>query len=237
MEAVFRAAEETGMGVNPDVNSGNPIGMGIGAACMYKGSRTTASSYLADAPSNLTIVTEAAVAKVLFKDGKHAYGVQCIDGREFTAKNEVVLAGGALNSPQLLMLSGVGPKDELKKHGIEVVQELEEVGKNMQDHCFSTATLLQKEGTNDRMTFASDSAAMAAAKVQYEKDKTGVMAEMYCGTPMGWFKNEAVVQSSEFKELDAELQEYIQKPTVPIYEIATVRPQTPYTEQVSRLCL
>jgi choline dehydrogenase-like flavoprotein len=223
LEDVFIAAEEMGMGVNPDVNSGNPIGMGMGAASMYQGSRTTALSYLENAPSNLTIAVNSPVAKVIMS-GKQAKGIKTIDGKEYLAKKDVILSGGALNSPQLLMLSGIGPADELQKHGIPMVHELPDVGKHLQDHCFSTATLLQKPGTNDRMTYETDEKAVAAARAQHTKDKTGVLSEMYCSTPMGWFKNDRVLESEEYKALDKHTQEHIQKATVPVVEITTHTP-------------
>jgi choline dehydrogenase-like flavoprotein len=90
---VFQAAEEVGMGTNPDVNSGNPIGMGMGAGCMYKGARTTASSYLDDAPPNLTIVLNSPSAKVIM-DGKKAIGVKTIGGQEYYARRDVILSAG-----------------------------------------------------------------------------------------------------------------------------------------------
>lgn len=90
---VFIAAEELGMGVNPDVNSGNPIGMGLGATCAYNGERTTASSYLRDAPSNLTLALNTTVAKVLI-DGNKATGIRTVEGKEFFAKKDVILSGG-----------------------------------------------------------------------------------------------------------------------------------------------
>lgn len=224
MEDVFVAANEVGLGVNPDVNSGNPIGMGIGSACVYRGERTTASAYLENAPSNLTIRTNSSAAK-LITSGKKVIGVKLIDGATFHAKRDVVVSCGALDSPKLLMLSGIGPTSELQTHGIPVVHDLAEVGKNLQDHCFSTATLLQKPGTNDRMTFETDADAVAAARAQHTKDKTGVLTELYNGVPMGWFKNDAVFNSSEFAALDHSLQTYLKKPTVPIYEIASVSSQ------------
>ncbi|KAH6718962.1 glucose-methanol-choline oxidoreductase-like protein [Leptodontidium sp. MPI-SDFR-AT-0119] len=220
---VFVAAEELGLGVNPDVNSGNPIGMGMGATCAYQGERTTASSYLKDAPSNLTLALNSTVAKVLI-DGKKATGIKTVEGKEFFAKNDVILSGGALNSPQLLMLSGIGPADELKKHGIPVVHESPEVGKNLQDHGFSTVTLLQKPGTNDRMTFETDAEAVAAARAQHTKDKTGMMNSLYGSVPMGWFKSDAVYASEEFKALDKYTQDHLKKPTVPAFEMTTHTP-------------
>jgi choline dehydrogenase-like flavoprotein len=79
------------------MNSGNPIGMGIGAGCMFKGLRTTASAYLEDSPPNLTILINSLVAKVLISRSK-AKAVRIIDGRGFYAKHDVILYGGALNS-------------------------------------------------------------------------------------------------------------------------------------------
>ncbi len=88
---------------------------------------------------------------------------------------------------------------------------------NLQDHAFSTVTLIQKEGTNDRTKFETSPDAVAAARAQYDVDKTGLMNSMYCSTPMGWFKHDAVLASKEFKMLDAHTQEVIKKPTVPIF--------------------
>jgi choline dehydrogenase-like flavoprotein len=67
------------------------------------------------------------------------------------------------------MLSGIGPAEELEKHGISVVHDLPEVGKNPQDHCFAKATLLQKPGTNDRMTSETIAEAVIAAKKQHKR--------------------------------------------------------------------
>ena len=120
------------------------------------------------------------------------------------------------------MLSGIGPAKELEAHGISTVHDLPEVGKNLQDHCFSTATLLQKPGTNDRMAFETNPAAVTDAREQYKNDKSGLMSSLYCSTPMGWFKNEAVYASAEFKALDEHQKEYMKIPSVPVFEIATV---------------
>lgn len=190
---------------------------------MYQGARTTAASYLKNAPSNLTVAVNSTVANVLL-DGKKAKGIKTIDGKEYFAKRDVILSGGALNSPQLLMLSGIGPTDELQKHGIPVLHELPDVGKHLQDHCFATATLLQKPGTNDRMTFETDQKAVEAARAQHTKDKTGLMAELYCSTPMGWFKNDKIFETAEYKALDKHIQDHIKKPTVPIFELTTHTP-------------
>ncbi|MBO0853640.1 MAG: GMC family oxidoreductase N-terminal domain-containing protein [Nocardia sp.] len=100
---------------------------------------STADAYLHPAMKkrrNLTVIAEATATRVLF-DGDRAVGVEYSSGgslRKVTARKEVVLCGGAINSPQLLMLSGIGDRAELDKHGIEVRRHAPEVGANLQDH-------------------------------------------------------------------------------------------------------
>jgi len=96
-----------------------------------------------DAPPNLTVILNSSVAKVLIY-GNKVTGVKTIDGRDFYATRDVTLSGRALNSPQLLLLSGVSPAAELKKHGIPAIRNLPEVGKDFKtiasqlQHCFKT---------------------------------------------------------------------------------------------------
>jgi choline dehydrogenase len=86
---------------------------------------------------NLTIITHALASRVLF-EGKRAVGVayRTREGQmvEIQARGEVLLSGGAINSPQLLLLSGIGPRAELERHGIPQIHELPGVGQNLQDH-------------------------------------------------------------------------------------------------------
>jgi choline dehydrogenase-like flavoprotein len=195
---VFKAAEEVGFGVNPDVNNGNPIGMGIGTVCIYKGIRVTSSSaYLSRPPCNLTVIPDAHVEKIIL-EGNVAAGVKLADGRRFRAKKEVIISGGALNSPQILLLSGIGPSNELKKHEISVLHELPQVGQNLQDHCFSTAGIIIKK----------------------DHDKSFKQSP----SPMGWFQVPAVLASEEFKALPLDMQQYLRRSNVPSWEMATVSP-------------
>lgn len=86
--------------------------------------------------SNLTVVTEALVTRLIF-NGKRVTGVEALVAgrqRRFTARCETVLSLGAINTPKVLMQSGIGPEDELQAHGISVVQHLPGVGRNHQDH-------------------------------------------------------------------------------------------------------
>ncbi len=99
---------------------------------------STADAYLKPAlqRKNLTLHTEAAATRVIF-DGTRAVGVefeQLGQRRMVHARREVVLCGGAINSPQLLMLSGIGARDQLAEHGIDVVRESPGVGTNLLDH-------------------------------------------------------------------------------------------------------
>ncbi len=104
-----------------------------------KGARwSTADAYLKPAlrRRNLTLQTGATATRVIF-DGKRATGVefeQLGARRVVTARREVVLCGGAINSPQLLMLSGIGDRGHLAEHGIDMVQEAPDVGNNLLDH-------------------------------------------------------------------------------------------------------
>ncbi len=99
---------------------------------------------------NLTLVTGAHATRVVF-EGRRATGVEVVrDGRtEIVAAREVVLAGGAVNSPQLLLLSGVGPAEQLARHGIPLVHELAGVGANLQDHL--TGGILVASPTRDSL--------------------------------------------------------------------------------------
>ncbi|KAJ8061383.1 hypothetical protein OCU04_010439 [Sclerotinia nivalis] len=187
------AAKQAGLPLNTDVNPGNPIGMGMGSSCMHEGLRTTASSYLPLMGPRFETILNAPVAKILF-DGKRTKGIRTIDGREYYANKDVILSAGALNSPQLLMLSGIGPASELQKHNIPIVKDPPQVGKNLQDHSFITTSLLLKEGSNDRMEFEMNEEMKKTAKEGWTKEKSGKLAELYCGAPMGWFRNDRALE-------------------------------------------
>ena len=138
-EAFIKAGVEAGYSRTEDVNGRKQEGFGRADRTTGQGRRaSTARMYLDPVRNrrNLTVLTEAFANRVLL-EGPNAVGVAYVsDGREIEARarREVILAGGAINSPQLLMLSGIGPADELRRHGIEVRHELAGVGANLQDH-------------------------------------------------------------------------------------------------------
>ncbi|PQE17554.1 hypothetical protein CJF30_00009567 [Rutstroemia sp. NJR-2017a BBW] len=225
---VFRAAQQTSLPLNPDINSGNPIGMGMGASTMYSGLRTTAQSYLSIAGPNFHLQTNSPVARIIFSPPSEdpnqkpkAIGVTTISGTSYFSKSSIILSAGALNTPQILLLSGLGPPSTLTTHSIPLIHSLPQIGHNLQDHCFSTATLLLKEGYNERMKFETDAEWKLQAKKQYEAGKGGKMAEIYCGVPMGFFKSEEVLGSGEFGALGSEVRGFLGREGVPSFEICT----------------
>ena len=139
--AFLRAAREAGYPVE-GANSLQPEGFTQTMVSQRRGARSsTASAYLKPARRrrNLTVRAGAQVTRVLF-DGRRATGVEYLfDGRTRTAaaRREVVLSGGTVNTPQLLMLSGIGPADHLRHNGIDVLADRPEVGRNLRDHLIS----------------------------------------------------------------------------------------------------
>ncbi len=138
-DAFIAAAQEAGHRPNPDFNGAEQEGVGTYQLTVRKMRRcSTALAYLRPVLKrpNLRIEIRAFAHRILF-DGKRAVGLEYVqDGvtRRIRARREVLLAGGSIQSPQLLQLSGVGPAALLREHGIGVVHELPGVGENLQDH-------------------------------------------------------------------------------------------------------
>ncbi|MCY1128125.1 GMC family oxidoreductase N-terminal domain-containing protein [Frigidibacter sp. RF13] len=139
VETFTASAEATGLRRNTDFNGAEQEGVGI-YQMTIKGARrnSVARAFLRPAMKrpNVTVVTRAHVTRVLF-EGRRAVGVEYLrKGQRETARagREVILAGGAINTPQLLMLSGIGPGAHLREHGIPVVQDNANVGQHLNDH-------------------------------------------------------------------------------------------------------
>ncbi len=141
-DAFIEGANSIGIPSNVDYNGAKQEGVSYVQRTTHKRRRVSAArAFLnpAKSRSNLTIITNALATKIIL-DGKRAVGVSYKKGLgdtqalELRANKEVILSGGAINSPQLLQLSGIGPADLLKTHGIEVQHELPGVGLNLRDH-------------------------------------------------------------------------------------------------------
>jgi choline dehydrogenase len=127
-------------GYNKDFNGSDQEGIGFYQTTQKNGKRCSAAkAYLVPVldRENLTVMTDTNVNKIIIEN-KKAVGVECIDDKENSfeihSEKEVLLSSGAFGSPQILLRSGVGPIEEISKHGIELQHELPGVGKNLQDH-------------------------------------------------------------------------------------------------------
>lgn len=138
-EAFLRSALGVGIVNNPDFNVGDLDGVGYCQFTQKDGRRfSTATAYLKPAQGrpNLDVWTDTHVTRILF-NGHEATGVACLRAGseiEVAADREIILSGGAVNSPVLLMQSGIGPAQMLRDNNIEVVHPLKGVGQNLQDH-------------------------------------------------------------------------------------------------------
>ncbi|XP_072044892.1 alcohol dehydrogenase [acceptor]-like [Amphiura filiformis] len=163
-----------------DINDGNCIGFGDCPATIFDGERnSTARAFLHPVMdrNNLTVTTNALVTKILIEDNK-AVGVEYMIGdktESVRVSKEVALCGGTVNSPQILMLSGIGPRSHLESLGIECIADLP-VGKNLQDHllCQLKGSINEESGVmslNDIMD--------PKYQEQYKLDKTVCIFEFY----------------------------------------------------------
>lgn len=172
--AFIQAGAEAGHPTTSDFNGPQQEGFGPYQVTIHQGKRwSTASAYLRPALDrpNLTIESNAHVSRILF-EGKRVLGVEFIQNKQpvqARASREVILSGGAVNSPQTLMLSGIGDADVLKKFGIPVVADLKGVGKNLQDHLDVS---IQYE-CSQPITLYSQSNPLAAAKTGLQYLLTG----------------------------------------------------------------
>jgi choline dehydrogenase-like flavoprotein len=136
-DPIKEAWKSVGVKENPDSTGGNLWGLGEWVENFNDGVRQP--SALAYDLTGVHVVTGAIAHRVLFRKDAQAteptaIGVELVDGRQFTARKEIILSAGALKTPQILQLSGIGSEETLSKHGIPVVVNNAEVGKNLFDH-------------------------------------------------------------------------------------------------------
>jgi len=200
--------------------------MAVGPNSAYKGVKTTAADMLANAPRNLYVVTDSPVARVLF-EGKKAIGVETMSGKAYHSSEEVILSAGALDTPKILMHSGIGPRDQLNKLGISIRHENSAVGGNLVDHSHIMPTWEVHPSPD---TAARDAwyhtcpEDKAAALVQWKRDQTGPYADVCTGFALGTFKSPGVLASKEFSDLSDETKQFLMSPTIPSYEVIPAGP-------------
>ena len=175
-EMFVAAAQETGVPANADFNGATQDGAGFYQVTQKDGLRwSTASAFLrpALARPNLTVITSALACRIRF-EGRRAVGVDYVcrgQSASAEASREVILSGGTINSPQLLMLSGVGPAAHLRALGIDVVADLPGVGQNLQDHL---GTFLRNEITVPFSLYGATPEQLAAVQAEYEATRQGL---------------------------------------------------------------
>ncbi|BBU32521.1 choline dehydrogenase (plasmid) [Burkholderia sp. THE68] len=137
--AFIEAGKQAGYKYNDDLNGGNQEGFGPCDSTLADGVRSSVGRcYIAPVRDrkNLTVITDAMASRILF-DGDRSVGIEYVAGRKSKkvyASQEVILCGGAFNSPHLLQISGVGDPEHLQSIGVQAVHKLPGVGKNLQDH-------------------------------------------------------------------------------------------------------
>ncbi|MBI4290896.1 MAG: GMC family oxidoreductase N-terminal domain-containing protein [Betaproteobacteria bacterium] len=179
-DALLGAAAEAGYRRIDDFNGPAQEGASYYQMMIRRGRRACgAGAYLRPAMrrSNLQVLTSARATRVLF-DGRRAIGVEFRRGTELlraNARREVVIAGGAFHSPQLLQLSGIGPAQLLGRHGVAAVADLPGVGANLQDHLQvrSMCRCTQPITINDIL---SSPVRLAAEVARYALFRTGILA-------------------------------------------------------------
>ena len=177
LDAFRDAAEQVGIPKTNDYNAGNYEGSAYFQVTQRRGVRwSTATAFLKPAAQRptLRVLTNAQVKRVRL-DGKRAVAVEFWQGETLTsadARREVIVAAGAIGSPQILQLSGVGPAALLHQNGIEIRHELAGVGENLQDHC-QPRQLFRVRNTTTLNEIANSYLRRAAIGLEYMLLRTG----------------------------------------------------------------
>lgn len=174
------AGVAAGIPYNPDFNGPTLYGVGAFQFTIYNNARWSARKAFLDparARPNLTVFTNSLVERITF-EGNTATGIQFRqNGKAYVARaeREVIISGGAINSPQLLMLSGIGPAEHLQQHNIQVIADSRDVGKNLQDHVDVMVHYRNQRKDGISLT-PLGLLKMAAAWWQYRTKRTGPLA-------------------------------------------------------------
>lgn len=183
-DPVWQAARAAGHELTNDFSFERDVGFGECEVTVDKKGRraSTSRAYLRPIANrrNLTVLTGAMVTQVVMKD-RRVSGVRYFRGgkaEEAAARREVILSGGAYNSPQLLMLSGIGPGDQLRQHGIDVVVDLPGVGGNLSEHPVVYAEFAVREPTTFLNSLRLDR--LATSALRWAIAGSGPLATLVC---------------------------------------------------------
>jgi choline dehydrogenase len=180
LDAFRDAAEQVGIPKTSDYNAGNYEGSAYFHVTQRRGVRwSTATAFLKPAAQrpNLRVLTDAQVKRVCL-DGKRATGVEFWQGKTLvmaSARQEVIVSAGAIGSPQVLQVSGIGPAGLLRQHGIDLRHELAGVGENLQDHC-QPRQLFRVRNTKTLNEIANSKLRSALMGLEYFLMRTGPLS-------------------------------------------------------------
>jgi choline dehydrogenase len=201
VDAWLRAAVAAGYRWTDDYNQEDQEGVGYFQMTMKNGLRcSSAAAYLKPVKkrANLRIITNAHSHKIEVENGRAVAVWAMIDGnlQAIRARREIIICAGAIGSPQLLMLSGIGSAAELQQHGIEVVRELPGVGKNLQDHL--QARPVYKCNASTINTESRNPVRLVGMALQYVASRSGPMA-MAASLGTGFLKTRPELETPDIQ--------------------------------------
>lgn len=144
------------------------------------------------------------------------------DLRSVRPKKEIILAAGAIDSPKLLLLSGIGPAQNLEALNIPVIHNLPGVGRNLQDRLFLPLVTVQDPGSHNRTSYIDSPSALEQARKEWVKNQSGPLSDYYLPQMIAYLKSNKIVSSKEFEDLDERTRDFLRASTKPIYEIVSV---------------
>ncbi len=203
-KSFMEAAKSAGMPFNADVNSGDQEGVGYLLGTIHKGRRqSTAKAFLHPIKSrfNLDVITGAEVRKVVVED-QRATGVELVSARgevsRIKARREVILSAGALGSPYILQHSGIGAGEHLASLGINVVADLPQVGRNLQDHLFAHLKFQTKLNAGSRNSLLRSTPRMGIEAIKWFVTGRGAM-NTTSSQIVGFFRSSADLDRADLQ--------------------------------------
>ena len=134
----------------------------------------------------------------------------------------MIICAGAIDSPKILLLSGIGPQEDLSKLQIPVVQHLPGVGRNLQDHYFFELVTIQKPDTHNRTSYMNGPEAIEKARKQWIEEDTGPFSNNCLSQMIAYLRSDRVLHSEQFSKLDAAVRDRYRDKTKPNYELLSV---------------
>jgi choline dehydrogenase-like flavoprotein len=225
------ACTERGHSINLDNNDGDMLGVGIGQFNVGDGARASSATVFLNPLSrkslkNLTVATGHMVSRLLSKDQRitaleilSAIPNELDEPITIHAAKETILTAGCFHSPQLLLLSGIGPAADLKSLGIPVVQDLPAVGQNLQDHSAFACEFIVKPTIFGHNQLLNDAGLLQKAAEDYRSTKSGPLAMFGASAAILFPKLQRIISSKEAASLPQEQQTFLTASRRPSTEI------------------